>query len=619
MATRLNPVIDYRMPTLIGKAGFNMSENVLTTIPRPRGVVHLEAAPPRNLREVRKMMRNEIKMLTKRLMRLERLYYGGQKTLHDEIETYLIPIKSVMRAVLIFDLNKSSNVDEIFVRAGKPKQYRPNKSDLIALKEVYLKLQTFLPSKLSDTIASCEKLVTNLDKYCISFYDRNSDGYLGSAANFELQIEKWRNEIKNHISNAKTVFMRLKGNDRISLDTSHLCPPVRQFAETADCCNVLFLVIFADAVSNIRGALLLMNSWMKADENYGSYVKADAKELEKVKEQRTCTLRESKDRFHSLTFKLYLAESDLQKITDESRCVEEKLQPLKEEELSLIQKIRELDITIEFKEKKMAQIRKESRLSDTCALPEYYELIEDELKDLKDRLPIMQRQLSGIQYKIHWLVNKKNARDKLKDDVKKLKKQLSDAEEQLNSSVNMFEETRQSVDVARRIALCKNTNDSAEKLYYDLPFGPKSDRDKLPLSGGRPINTVCAIIADNIEKDWMKLYRNLPFVPARGCHTIEKDISKINESRERDEILAKQALKRWQRHHTRTKIEDLKSALKKIRRFDILRMVNAELAIPDKDIKERDLEDQSADRDPELIPYLKQVELFDKLRAAGKI
>ncbi|KAK6171204.1 hypothetical protein SNE40_019443 [Patella caerulea] len=618
MSLRLNPVTDYRMPTLIGKAGFRMSPRRLSTIKsKARGINQLEASPPRNIRDVRKMMRSEIKMLTKRLIRLERLYYGTDKTIHDEIETYLRPVKSVMRAVLVFDLNKASNIDEAFFRAGKPKQYRPHKSDLILLKEVYLKLQTFLPGKLSDIVDSCEKLLVNLDKYCISFYNRTSDGYIGSAANFEVQIGKWRQEIKNHMSNAKTGFMRFKGNEKISLDTSHLCPQVREFAESTDCCNVLFLVLFADAISNIRAALLLMTSWMKTDENYGSYVRADARDLERTKEERTKTLREAKDRYHSLTFKLSQSEADLQKLTNESRSLEDKQEPLKREESELVVKIRELDIEIEFKEKKIVQIKRESQ-SDKF-LPEYYEEIVDDLRDLKDKLPIYQRQLSGIRYKIQWLTNKKATRDKLAEECKASRRQLKEAEFEKRQAEEFYEEATRAVEVARRISLCKNTNDSAEKLYYSLPFGPRSDRDKGPLNSSRPLYRICEIIADNIEKDWMKLYSNLPFHPERGSHTIERDIAQINESRDRDELLARHALDRWQRHHTRAKVEDLKMGLRKIRRFDILKMVNSELDIPDQGISEKDLEDMAPTRDPELIPYLKQVELFDRLRAAGKL
>ena len=71
------------------------------------------------------------------------------------------------------------------------------------------------------------------------------------------------------------------------------------------------------------------------------------------------------------------------------------------------------------------------------------------------------------------------------------------------------------------------------------------------------------------------------------------------------------------RHHTRASLEDLKEGLGKVRRLDILEKIDLDLNPPQEvEVIEEDLYPYA---DPELIPYLKEVERFDELLKANKI
>ena len=117
----------------------------------------------------------------------------------------------------------------------------------------------------------------------------------------------------------------------------------------------------------------------------------------------------------------------------------------------------------------------------------------------------------------------------------------------------------------------------------------------------------------------MQLYRNLPFLPKRGAETIEKDIASIaiEGSRGPKRDIISVALSRWRRHHTRARAEDLKYGLKAIKRFDVLKEVEAVLNPPP--VVEEPAEYFPPGMDPALIPHYRDVVKFDKLLAAKKV
>ena len=74
-----------------------------------------------------------------------------------------------------------------------------------------------------------------------------------------------------------------------------------------------------------------------------------------------------------------------------------------------------------------------------------------------------------------------------------------------------------------------------------------------------PFERACDVVAAAIEGDWPTLYRQLPFHPARGSKTIDKDIAELSSMASRTSLqeICELSLKKWRRFHTRAKYEDL--------------------------------------------------------------
>jgi hypothetical protein len=77
-------------------------------------------------------------------------------------------------------------------------------------------------------------------------------------------------------------------------------------------------------------------------------------------------------------------------------------------------------------------------------------------------------------------------------------------------------------------------------------------------------------------------------------------------------------LDRWRRYHTRAKLDDLQQALKSIHRHDVVNVIEEEMN-PTPPPAETPDDVTYSYAEPYLIPYLKEVEKFDELRAANKI
>jgi hypothetical protein len=135
-----------------------------------------------------------------------------------------------------------------------------------------------------------------------------------------------------------------------------------------------------------------------------------------------------------------------------------------------------------------------------------------------------------------------------------------------------------------------------------------------------PMDRVCHVLCQLIEQDWMNVYRNLPFIPTRGSHVIEQDISAMNLQGSRGdpiEDIAARALSRWRRYHTRAKATDIVEALRNIKRLDVLKEVDLVLH-PPPEVPEP-VEVIPSYITPELVPYWRMGERFDQLRSENRL
>lgn len=125
----------------------------------------------------------------------------------------------------------------------------------------------------------------------------------------------------------------------------------------------------------------------------------------------------------------------------------------------------------------------------------------------------------------------------------------------------------------------------------------------------------CFVVAIGISRDWPVLYRVLPFHPPRGLATIDQDIFELldREARGGKEHLARLALDRWRRNHSKAKIEDLAVALGRMHREDVARQMYAHVTPKKPEVAvETEIPDWV---DAALVPYWREIERYDDIMA----
>ncbi|XP_005091057.3 uncharacterized protein LOC101862992 [Aplysia californica] len=608
------------MPTLVTKNAFG-PESAFQ--PDMSGLQALTATPPRHMRDVRAAMQRELKSLTKLLQRVEKAYYGERGNINNEVEHYVYSVKMLMKSLMIFDLNNTAAVDDMIKLASNPSRYTGEPKYLKDLKEIYIKVQTFLPDRLSEIVDRCQTLLDRVHRYCVSFYDPETDCYLETADHYSEQIGSWIERAQSSIQSVRSLYQRFRTS---GVTIKMLSSPVEKFASRNSLQRVLFVVLFADACTHLRNVIEVMRAWVKADENYSSYVKNDLNELDSLKEDKVRDLRECRQKSHGLTYKLTQQEVDYSRLAADVNSLREKEGSLRIEEVHLANLNTDTEREIEIKERRRDQLRHQSPVHGPAPSPEpnvdTVESLTHEIKALKEKLPLLARQIAAVRLKRTWIDDKMGALDRLSHGMLETKRELKQVDIDRARREKEYSEVERAVDVAKRVLMCKTASDSVEKLYYKVPMAARAARVVKSKEEGNiadPVDRACAIICKRIERDWTALYRALPFHPIRGSETISQDIVDLTQGGARGAyaLVARRALDRWRRYHTRSSVEDLRQALRKIRRLDILKTVDLILTPPAKVITApfEVVEEPAPPVEAHLIPFYKQIERYDQIRA----
>ncbi|XP_052265525.1 uncharacterized protein LOC127868008 isoform X2 [Dreissena polymorpha] len=619
MGMKLRPVLDFRMPTLANNRQFLLPLEDIATQTKSR-LLKLESSPPSSLRDVRHALASEIKTVQKRLTRLERSYYGVGKSINQEVKKYAMPMKILLRMLGYFELSSVKSVEAAIKYGSDPTRYKGDPGNVNLLKELYAKVQTFIPVKFDEIASDCKKMLEIMEKYCISFYEPVGEIEVETALHYETQIRSWKRVILETLDKINTLIMHFKHR---GVHYTMFSATVATFCQKSECETIPFLMLFAEACTNIRTVLSILEQWLKSDENYSVFLQNDVSDLERQKDEQVRTVREASEQYHSALFKLNQIETEYAKLFSELEHLREKEDTSEIEETYLLNKCNELEMDMEFKEGRRDALSKQPLDTDSLeSLAITWDNLNEEIRFLKDSLPAVKRQLSVVKQRREWMRERRNHLEKVQKELDQQSKDVkvtSALKGQREAELEIMERT---LEISRELLLHKTSNNSVAKIFYDLPITARNHKLKLPsISNGTDgaLDKSCEVVVQSIGQDWMQLYRALPFFPARGAETIEKDIASIavDGARGPKSDIAGVALARWRRHHTRARAEDLKQGLRAIRRLDLYRQV--ELTIHPPPVEEEPPEYFPPELDPALWPHYRDVVKLDKLIADKRI
>lgn len=471
----MRPVLEFRMPTLANKTAFLLPIDDISKRKSP--LVHLESRPPASLRDVRNALLSEIKAIQKKLTRLERSYYGVGKSLNQEIQKFATPIKLLVRLLGYFELSSVKSVEAAIKYGSDPKRYKGDPTYVNLLKEVYAKLQNFVPGRFSEIIEMCDKVLEILEKYCISFYEPDGETEVETAMHYETQIRSWKGVVRENLQKINTLIIHFRNR---GIHHSMFTSPVATYCQRNECEIVPFLLLFAEACTNVRTVLSVMTQWLKSDENYNVFLQNDVIDLERQKEEQVKAVRESGEHYHACVFKLNQTETEYTRLLCELENLKEKDDANAIEEGFLLNKCNELEMDMEFKEGRRDDLKNKPLDEDIEAMAIAWDNLNEEIRFLKDSLPSVKRQLSIVQQRKEWMKERRTHVDKLEKEIELLTRDAKVAElekAKLEAELKTIEST---LEISRRLLLHKTSNDSVAKIFYDLPITARGSKAVLP-------------------------------------------------------------------------------------------------------------------------------------------
>ena len=154
----------------------------------------------------------------------------------------------------------------------------------------------------------------------------------------------------------------------------------------------------------------------------------------------------------------------------------DKYNALKSEDEIFSQQLYDIELEIEFKEHRRDGLKKEEINAELTS--ENFEMLTADLKNLKERLPFVERHLANVRFKLNWIEEKIHRLEKIAKEIDSLNKELEEAEVLKKTLESEHSDIERSLTIARKIVLLKTSNDTVEKLYYSMPLDTKFVKNK---------------------------------------------------------------------------------------------------------------------------------------------
>ena len=444
---------------------------------RKPGLDVLDSNPQVNLEAVYRILLAGIELMELNLIKVQKLYYGRGHDALDELTMWIRQLRPVMSVIESTNLASADHIEETIRR--QLNNAALSADDIAAvqkLQEAYRKTRDWVPGEMEHILASCKDILRNLGKYCASFYVPGQDPPLETANLYEGQRQKYITTIGGNIGHVYDMINRFQTNNGLRLHAD-FGPYSLDLARRGGCANIPFLLIFPEAVDNIRMALTTMKSWLADDARYAGYMENDARDLIKRTEASEKEIRDLKSQYHRDLFRTKQAEEEGRKLKnvleklqnrEDQLMVEEEMLAMETSEMST-----ELD-TAEHRRKGLMKMHLANPKNDVTL--EQLTKVTENLNDLKSRLPIAEQRLVVVRGKLKAIEEKKLEFQEKQQQVKSLETETETVAKQIAETEVEHDVDAHALEIVRKIILYKWSADVVRKVFFDQPIQPNSSR-----------------------------------------------------------------------------------------------------------------------------------------------
>ncbi|KAK3108734.1 hypothetical protein FSP39_014455 [Pinctada imbricata] len=539
---------------------------------------HLALERPQNLQNFYEAIEEELKHIETQLKYLELDYYGYERTPEDEVKEWMPALDIVMNALrphisFLYSKQQLKDIFDLYDRSiGDPTmEVDFDKEAVQTVLDCIHKIDVYLRHRFKQIIDAIFLILGYMRKYCLSFCGTSGDNYLETATNYEKQRRELADAIKINVEDIPMMADRFDSVDGIKMHEFGSVP--KKIAEKCGCSNVPFLVSFAGACENVRNACIGVRKWIQADDGYATFIQFDITDLERKKETCDKLKKDLQIKVSHLDHRMKMCKRDIQECVIELKRVAAKEKSLRKQEEQILEEIHEIDVDLELKEIQKDELRKKTSLD--AKEREKLERINSDIEHRKTKKPILERKAEDLKRKVEFLTFRRDLKGKRESQAKGIKDELREARREFKKTDYECERLEKNISKLREIHRFKTSTEVLKKLFYNMPLNKGQVGGAARKRKGQFIDKLeraTRITASLIDKDWIHLYRNLPFHPPRGEENLRADIEDVVTTFLRDtaEVHAKQSLYRWRRVNTRANLDDLKKSLMIIKRKDIV-------------------------------------------------
>ncbi|CAL1533674.1 unnamed protein product [Lymnaea stagnalis] len=526
----------------------------------------LASERPQCLQSVYSIVKEVVSSIETRVRNLEASYYEPIGTVEADVKQWQIPLQLVLRPARYSGLVSMQQLSEIAERhADTTDSLKVDDGSLTLVQSLVNKALKAIREGFSESIFFVQKLLEYMKKYCVSFSPHEGDVYLDTATNYEKQRRDLEKTIRMNIESITQTADKFESD---SLTIHHFNPAIKEMAERLRIEHSPIALAFTAACKSMRSACRGLVMWVDADSVYPEYLHYDIVELEEKKEIQTRIHRDAQLKANVTEFNAKVLKKCVRECEEEMKRLKPKEIALQEEEKNLRAASKDVLEDLTIKEYRKMEMKLTGSIGDRES-QERLELLQSEILELRSRKPAIERRIADLEKQQAWISSREAHREQKEKELERASQELRNCRRHARKAEVELQRVEACLAKLKEIHLIKTSSETLKKIFHNMPVysrltnTSKNKKDRL--------QTLCGLVASELDGDWTRLYRCLPFYPRRGDETVSADIDDITGRFLRNtKEQAQQALSRWRRMHTRACVGDLKEALVAIKRKDIL-------------------------------------------------
>ena len=293
---------------------------------------------------------------------------------------------------------------------------------------------------------------------------------------YEDKILEMKTAVSSHLDNINIMAStyRQEGGTHASVFGLE----ANELARRCDIGHLPFLLLFPQACQNIRKCIDSLSLWLDEDAKYAEFIKHDVQELEIKKMAQNKILRDVQQKAVRLEKHINTLDRDIKTLHAEIHKVKHREVKLDQEIHKLSQDIKMINFDIDTKKEEIETIKHNIKTGKPGNLNEQYEQNIMDIGKLTLQIPEIEQQIEQVQEKKRFILEKRFALRRKKEERQRLKATYQDALGDVAREQRRENDQIRSLAQLKHIYICRTSQGVMKKIFQNSPIEARSRASK---------------------------------------------------------------------------------------------------------------------------------------------